>query len=151
MKIKTAAKWAVALALFGSVAGSASAALDPTQLKIVIPADIKWNKGALGDTATLLGDPRKEGELYVQLIKWHPNQSSRPHMHPHDRYITVLEGTFWVNTGPKYDKAGMVPVKPGSWVFHPAGGVHYDGTHEDGALIQVVGIGPGTSIDREEK
>ena len=150
MTMKSVAKWAAALAVFSGAAGTASA-LDPTALRIIPPADIKWNPGTLGDTAALYGDSRKEGDLYVQLIKWHPNQSSRPHSHPHDRYITVLQGTFWVNTGAKYDKAGMVPVKPGSWVFHPANQIHYDGTREDGAMIQVVGIGPGTSIDREEK
>jgi quercetin dioxygenase-like cupin family protein len=150
MTMKSAAKWMAALAVFSAAAGSASA-LDPTQLKIIPPGDIKWNPGTLGDTAALYGDSRKEGEMYVQLIRWHPNQGTRPHSHPHDRYITVLEGTFWVNTGAKYDKASMVPVKPGNWVFHPANGIHYDGTREDGALIQVVGIGPGTSVDREEK
>jgi quercetin dioxygenase-like cupin family protein len=150
MQLKSIAKLG-AVAVLGLSATGASAALDPDALKVIVPKDIQWRPGALGDTALLYGDPTKEGQLYVQLIKWHPNQGTRPHSHPHDRYITVLEGTFWVNTGAKYSRETMVPIKAGNWVFHPANKIHYDGTREDGALIQVVGLGPGTSVDREEK
>ena len=96
-----------------------SADLDPKAIKIQLPKEIKWNKGNGSETATLVGDPSKPG-LYVVLQKWLPHNNSRPHFHPNDRYITVISGTWWVNTGPKYDPDGFKPVPAGSFVVNPA-------------------------------
>ena len=44
-------------------------------------------------TSVLFGDPSKPG-LYGVMTKWLAgNHFSRPHVHPNDRYITVLSGT----------------------------------------------------------
>jgi hypothetical protein len=37
-----------------------------------------------------------------------------PHWHPHDRYVTVLQGTWYTGTGDTFDAARAVPLKPGS-------------------------------------
>jgi hypothetical protein len=89
-----------------------AADLDPKAISIQLPADIKWVKAANGgsEQAVLAGDPAKPG-LYVVLQKWLPHNNSRPHSHPNDRYITVLKGTWWVNTGSNYDPDGMKPVR----------------------------------------
>jgi quercetin dioxygenase-like cupin family protein len=149
MKIKTAAQL-LAFAAF-AVTATAATALDPKSVVVFPSAEVKWATNPNGASATLLGDPRKDGDFYVQVIKWRPGASTRPHSHPHDRWITVLEGTYWVGTGPKYDPSSMVPVKAGSWVFHAANGIHFDGVKEDGATIQIAGVGPATTVDREEK
>ena len=50
-------------------------------------------------TAVMVGDPDKPG-FYVVLTKWlKGHHFSHPHFHPNDRYITVLQGTWWVGTG----------------------------------------------------
>src|SRR5262249_37324350 len=77
----------------------AGAGRDPKAIAIQLPGEIKWVKGNGSESATLGGDPSKPG-LYVVLQKWLPHNNSRPHFHPNDRYITVLSGTWWVNTGP---------------------------------------------------
>src|SRR5262249_36640557 len=84
--------------------GSIQAAdLDPKAINIQLPKDIKWVGTAGGSQqAVLVGDPAKPG-LYVVLTKWLPHNNSRPHSHPNDRFITVLKGTWWVNTGSNYD------------------------------------------------
>lgn len=122
----------------------AAAELDPKAISIQLPADIKWVKGAGSESATLVGDPSKPG-LYVVLQKWLPHNNSRPHFHPNDRYITVLSGTWWVNTGPKYDPDGMKPVPAGSFVTHFAKEVHYDGAKDVECILEIVGMGPATS------
>lgn len=133
-----------------SQASSAPAALDPSGLILTPKDQIKWSGQPGGvRTAVLYGDPSKEG-LYVQLIQWPATANSRPHSHPHDRQITVLEGTWWVGTGAKYSPDTMTPVHVGDTVRHPAGGIHYDGTKGEPALIEVVGMGPGTLIPRED-
>jgi quercetin dioxygenase-like cupin family protein len=131
---------------------AAQAAIDPAAVTITPPDKIPW-KGEPGkvQSAVLAGDPDKEGSLYVMLLKWPPHMTSRPHSHEHDRYVTVLQGVWWVNTGARYDPATMVPIKPGSFVVHTAGGIHYDGAKDEGAVIEVTGIGPAKQIPREEK
>jgi hypothetical protein len=93
----------VAAAAFILVPGHA-AEPDPKIVTYTAPDNIAWRKGRAADTATVQGDPSKPG-IYIQLIKWHPGNMSRPHFHSTDRYITVLSGTWWIGTGPKYDPA----------------------------------------------
>jgi hypothetical protein len=135
------------------VLGSAAAAdLDPKAINIQLPKDIKWVRSANGgaESVTLVGDPSKPG-LYVVLQKWLPHNNSRPHFHPNDRYITVISGTWWVNTGPKYDPDGMKPVPAGSFVTHPGKQIHYDGAKDAECILEIVGIGPATSTGAEAK
>ena len=140
------------LALVASASARAAADLDPKAIAIQIPKDIKWVKNANGgaESAVLVGDPAKPG-LYVVLQKWLPRNNSRPHFHPNDRFITVISGTWWVNTGAKYDPAGMVPVTAGSFVTHYGNQVHYDGARDTECVLQIVGIGPATSTPAEAK
>jgi hypothetical protein len=128
-----------------------AAELDPKAINIQLPKDIKWVKNGTGsEVATLVGDPSKPG-LYIVLQKWLAHNNSHPHFHPNDRYITVLSGTWWVNTGPKYDLAGMKPLPAGSFVVHYGMQIHYDGAKDEDCVLQIVGIGPATSTPAEEK
>lgn len=144
---------AVSMLVVGSGAfGPARAAgeLNPKAITIQMPADIKWTKGNGSESAVLVGDPTKPG-LYVVLQKWLAHNNSRPHFHPNDRFITVISGTWWVNTGPKYDLAGMKPVPAGSFVQHYGKEIHYDGARDEDCVLQIVGMGPATSTPAEEK
>jgi len=127
-----------------------AADLDPKAITIQLPKEIKWTKGNGSEQAVLVGDPSKPG-LYVVLQKWLPHNNSRPHFHPNDRYITVLSGTWWVNTGPKYDPAGFKPVPAGSFVVHTGKEIHYDGAKDEECILQIVGMGPATSTAAEQK
>jgi hypothetical protein len=127
-----------------------AAELDPKAIKIQLPKDIKWTRGNGSETATLVGDPSQPG-LYVVLQKWLPHNNSRPHFHPNDRYITVLSGTWWVNTGAKYDPDGMKPVPAGSFVVHPGKEIHYDGAKDVECVLEIVGMGPATARPAEQK
>ena len=138
------------MVVFASGAVTASADLDPKAISIQLPKEIKWNKGNGSESAVLVGDPAKPG-LYVVLQKWLPHNNSRPHFHPNDRYITVIKGTWWVNTGAKYDPAGFKPVPEGSFVTHTAKEIHYDGAKDEECVLQIVGIGPATSTPAEQK
>jgi hypothetical protein len=139
---------AVAFAAAASI--GAAADLNPKAISIQLPAEITWNKGRGSEQAVLVGDPSKPG-LYVVLQKWLPHNNSRPHFHPNDRFITVISGTWWVNTGAKYDPDGMKPVPAGSFVTHYGKEIHYDGAKDEECVLQIVGIGPATSTAAEEK
>lgn len=124
--------------------------LNPKAIKITLPADIKWTKTAASERAVLYGDPSKPG-YYAELVKWLPHNNSRPHYHQNDRFIQVLSGTWMVQTGAKYDPAGFKPVPAGSFVVHAGKEIHYDGAKDEPALLLISGMGPGTSIQAEEK
>ena len=138
--------------VLGLAAPKLGADLDPKAITIQLPKDIKWVRNAAGsaESVTLVGDPSKPG-LYVVLQKWLPHNNSRPHSHPNDRYITVLSGTWWVNTGPKYDPEGMKPVPAGSFVVHTGKEIHYDGAKDAECVLQIVGMGPATNTPAEAK
>src|SRR5215472_19386253 len=138
-------------AFFIGLASVSAAELDPKAINIQLPKEIKWVKQGQGaEVATLVGDPSKEG-LYVVLQKWLPHNNSRPHFHPNDRFIQVLSGTWWVQTGAKYDPAGFKPVPAGSFVVHTAKEIHYDGAKDEPCLLLISGMGPATSTQAEEK
>lgn len=96
------------------------------------------------------GDPGKPG-IYVIRVRFAPYQTSRPHFHDQDRFVTVIKGTWWVSLGPESDKydtttAHMTPMKAGSFVKHPAGGHHFDGAKAEETIVQIVGMGPVKTI-----
>ena len=129
-------------------------ATEPTSsiININLPKDIKWveNTKAGSAQAVMVGDPAKPG-LYIVLTRWHAHHMSRPHFHPNDRFITVLEGTWWVGTGTKYDPDSTTPVPTGSFVTHFGKGIHYDGAKDADVTLEILGMGPATSTPAEVK
>jgi len=109
---------------------------------------IEWkNPFGVGiEVAVLAGDPNKPGAVYVQRVKFPPGMFSMPHYHPEDRHVTVIKGTWYTGTGETFDPEKVVPLKPGSYMLHPAKAVHWDGAKDEEAIVQIVGIGPGATI-----
>jgi len=137
--------------LFLVLLGPVKADLNPAALAYKLPNQIEWKDTPLGaKMAVMRGDPDKPGP-YIVLIKWGPHQMSRPHFHPNDRFITVLSGTWWVGTGGKFDPESTVPMPAGSFVTHFAKQVHYDGSKDGEAIIEIVGEGPATATPAETK
>ena len=132
-----------------------AAELNPAAVTFKLPDQIEWKTPANGSqgvqNAVLVGDPAKEG-LYMVLTKWLAgNHFSHPHFHPHDRFITVLKGTWWVSTGTKFDPDATVPMPAGSFVTHYGQQVHFDGAKDEDTVLLIVGEGPATSTPAEVK
>jgi hypothetical protein len=133
--------------------GTASAAeLDPKAVIYKLPDQIDLKVTGNGNASTTLaGDPTTTG-LYIVLNKWlKGNHFSKPHFHPNDRFITVLQGTWWVGSGRKWDLNNTVPMRPGTFVTHFGKQVHWDGAKDEDALILIVGEGPATTTRVEEE
>ena len=93
------------------------------------------------EVATLQGDPSKEG-IYVLRIKWPPGIMSKPHKHPEDRHVVVLSGTWYTGTGESV-RTRQGHSDEDRWLHDASkGAVHWDGTREEGAVIQIIGYGP---------
>jgi hypothetical protein len=139
---------AAMFAWLGSVHGGG---LNPAAISITLPKDIKWVEGNGGAAqAIMVGDPAKPG-LYIVLTKWHAHHMSHPHFHPNDRYITVLQGTWWVGTGTKYDPDSTVAMPTGTFVKHVGKQIHYDGAKDEDVTLEILGMGPATSTPAEVK
>jgi hypothetical protein len=64
----------------------------------------------------------------------------------------VLQGTWWVGSGKKFDPANNTVAMPaGSFVTHFGGQVHWDGAKDEDALLLIVGMGPAASTRVEEE
>ena len=142
---------AASLTMFMGLAPVQASEPDPAVMLYKLPNQIEWKGSADGPkNATLYGDPSKPG-LYVVLTKWTPHHMSRPHKHPNDRVIHVISGTWWVGWGPKYDPDSTFPIPAGSAVTHFGNQIHYDGAKDVEAVLEIVGMGPATSVDMEQK
>jgi hypothetical protein len=139
------------LAFMASLATAKAVDLDPKVLAYKLPDQIHWTEDPIGaKMAVVEGDPTKPG-LYIVLVKWTPGHFSHPHFHPNDRFITVLSGTWWVGTGPKFDTNATVPMPAGSFVTHYGKQIHYDGAKDVEATLEIVGEGPATATPAEAK
>ena len=118
--------------------------------KLLDQIDWQGRPGSSSQTANVFGDPSKPG-LYVQLLKRGPDDWSRPHSHPNDRYLTVLKGTMLIGTGTKFEPNNTVSLGPGSMIKDFANQVHYDGTGPEGLILEIIGMGPSAIMPAEAK
>jgi quercetin dioxygenase-like cupin family protein len=122
----------------------ASAALEDDQGFVVIQKEDTGLDAGAGDrikTFLLHGDPSKEG-LYIMRIRFPPGQASRPHSHDQDRFITVIEGTWYAGTQKEFDMDKTVAIEAGGFMKHPAGAVHFDGAKDEAVVVEIRGMGP---------
>jgi len=128
--------------LNASLLGAQDLVADPEGFIIASPADLVPPDG--GRRTTVLGDPNEPG-MYVIRLTFEPGQGSRPHYHSQARYITVIEGTWWVSSGARadvYDPDSMRAVEAGGFLFQPPDGHHYDMAKDEPVTVQIMGLGP---------
>jgi hypothetical protein len=141
------------ISLAGMLSIGSAAELNPAAVVYKLPDQIPWSavdaRGA--QNAVVVGDPGKPG-FYMVYTKWTKgNHFSRPHFHPNDRYIVVLQGTWWVGSGTKFDPANTTAMPAGSFVTHFGKQVHWDGAKDEDAVLLIMGEGPATATAAEEK
>jgi quercetin dioxygenase-like cupin family protein len=139
----------VGFVLSGLAFAALAVALGPSAAQTVrdfiriAPEDVRF-KSPLGigpEQAVLFGDPSKPG-LYVIRVRFPPGAHSNPHFHSRDRHATVIKGVWWNGVGEELDFNKAIPMKAGSYVLHPANGVHWDGAGDDEVVVQIIGEGP---------
>jgi hypothetical protein len=125
----------------------ANAAVDADGFVRIEPDEIVFSGGGefAPSIAVLAGDPEKEG-FYLLRAKFPPSVMSSPHYHSSDRHVTVISGTWYTGTGSTFDRDNTVALGPGSYMMHPAGGIHYDGAKETEVIVEIKGIGPATTV-----
>ena len=140
---------AVVALLAGTTASSQTRSIPLSEFKNIQPEEMTPTRGS---QVVLFGDPNKPG-LYVVQITFKAGTGSRPHFHDQDRLVTVVKGTWYVHLGPESDTYApekMTAMKAGSFVYHQAFGHHYDGAHEEDAVVRIVGMGPVKTVNLEQ-
>ena len=139
----------VALSLFyysSIIAQDNNAGMKHTDKHVMLNAmELKWGDGPPAlpkgiQMAVLEGDPSKEG-MFTLRATVPANYKIPPHWHPTQEHITVLEGTFYMGTGEKFDEAKAMELKPGGFAAMPAKTAHY-AFSKDKCVIQVHAMGP---------
>ncbi len=152
LKLRWHGLFAAPMLVFGLLMPAAGVELDPAALVYRSPDQINWSapSPAGSQNAVLVGDPTKPG-LYVVLTRWLKGAHfSRPHSHPNDRFITVLDGTWWVGSGAAFDPDNSTAMPAGTHVTHFGKQVHWDGAKTEDATLLIFGEGPATSTRVEE-
>jgi quercetin dioxygenase-like cupin family protein len=129
---------------FALVVAPASAQTDAKGFIRMTPEQTEWKDVPNGhgvQMAVVSGDPSQVG-LYVIRVKFPPGVMSSPHFHPEDRHAVVLRGTWYTGTDDSWDPDKTVGLKPGAYMKHPAGAVHYDGAKDEEVIVQIAGFGP---------
>src|SRR5262245_22419652 len=112
---------------------------------MVMPEAIKWGAPPPGlppgaQVAVLDGDPTMAG-LFTIRLKIPANYAVKPHTHPTDEHITVLEGSGYMGMGATYDEKTAKNLMPGSFVVMKTGTIHYLYTKKP-CIVQIHGMGP---------
>ena len=103
-----------------------------------------------GTTLNVAGDPSKPG-IYVIRRRFTPGETSNPHYHDQDRFVTVIKGTWWTDDGNVKRPDRMIAVRTGGFMLHPAGLHHYDGAKDEEVIVQIIGMGPVKTVDVDAK
>ena len=90
--------------------------------------------------AQLLGDS-SHGGAWVDRVKIPGGGRVRAHTHPHDEVVTVIEGTWYLGEGEKFDPAKLKGYPAGSFVVIPAGVPHFLAAKDGPVIVQLSGTG----------
>ena len=123
---------------------------DKSKKEIVglMPEQVQWftpsyyNDGR--QRAHLLGDS-SEGGAWVDRVKIPSSGRVLAHTHPHDEVVTVIQGTWYLGEGEKFDPDKLKGYPAGSFIVIPAGVPHFLAAKDGPVTIQVSGNGKFTT------
>jgi quercetin dioxygenase-like cupin family protein len=125
------------LLAFGAVAANGQAAAKTADLTWG-PAPPAFPAGA--QMAVVSGDPGKPGPFTVQL-SMPDGYKIKPHTHPTAESVTVVDGTFLVGMGDKWDPAKAKPMATGATGAIPANMAHF-AEAKGKTVVQIASTGP---------
>jgi quercetin dioxygenase-like cupin family protein len=115
-----------------------------TQKEVVglTPQQVRWftppyyNDGR--QRAQLFGDSSKGGS-WVDRVKIPGGKRVLAHTHPQDELVTVIEGTWYLGAGERFDAAKLKGYPAGSFIVIPAGVAHFVAAKEESVIVQLSG------------
>ena len=90
--------------------------------------------------ARLLGDS-SQGGAWVDRVKIPAGARVLAHTHPHDEEVTVIEGTWYLGEGERFDPARLKGYPAGSFIVIPAGVPHFVAAKDGAVIVQLSAVG----------
>jgi len=84
------------------------------------------------------GDPDKPGVPFVLRIHMDAGLITLPHTHPEDDNITVVQGSWWLATGSRFNRSALEPMERGTYGLVPKKMAHFAWSKAE-TVIQVHG------------
>ena len=140
--IKLALACLSAAALLGMASLSREEKSETPGHGIIRSADLKWTPIMKGcELAPVNGDPAAEGTEFVLRLKCAAGTKIPVHWHPTDENVTVLQGTFQVGMGERFDASKLESMTPENFASVPKEMRHF-ALSKTATIVQVNGIGP---------
>ena len=109
-------------------------AITPEQVRWFTPSYYKDGR----QRAQLLGDS-SQGGAWVDRVKIPAGNHALAHTHAQDEVVTVIEGTWYLGEGERFDPAKLKGYPQGSFIVIPAGVPHFVAATEGDVTVQVNG------------
>jgi quercetin dioxygenase-like cupin family protein len=119
---------------------------DTNEKKIIAltPLQVRWFKPPYytdgRERAQLLGDS-SQGGAWIDRVKIPAGKRVLAHTHPQDEPVTVIEGTWYLGEGTKFDSTKLKAYPAGSFILIPAGVAHFVAANDGAVIIQLSGNG----------
>ena len=110
----------------------------------ITPAHVRWFTPPYykdgRQRAQLLGDSSQDG-AWVDRVKIPAGGRVLAHTHPHEELVTVIEGTWYLGEGERFDPAKLKGYPAGSFIIIHAGVPHFVAAKEGSVIVQLNGTG----------
>lgn len=127
---------AMAWAMAPDVTTGRVVGLTPEQVRWFTPA--YYHDGR--QRAQLFGDS-SGGGAWIDRVKIPGGGRVLAHTHPQDELVTVIEGTWFVGEGERFDPARLKGYPAGSFVVIPGGVPHFVAASNGTVIVQLSGVG----------
>jgi len=110
----------------------------------ITPSQVRWFTPPYytdgRERAHLLGDSSQDG-AWIDRAKIPAGKRVLAHTHPQDEPVTVIEGTWYLGEGTKFNSANLKAYPAGSFILIPAGVPHFVTATDSDVIIQLSGNG----------
>jgi quercetin dioxygenase-like cupin family protein len=135
---------AAAVAIVVAVIASSTSLADQSKREIVgrTAEEVRWftppyyHDGR--QRAQLVGDS-SQGGTWIDRVKIPGGARVLAHTHTQDELVTVIEGTWYLGEGAKFESAKLKGYPAGSFIIIPAGIPHFVAAKESTVVVQVSG------------
>jgi quercetin dioxygenase-like cupin family protein len=120
--------------------------LSQNQTKVIgiTPKQVRWFTPPYytdgRQRAQLYGDSNGDGE-WVDRVKIPAGGKVLAHTHPHDELVTIIEGTWYLGEGKKFDITKLRGYPAVSFIIIPAGVPHFAAAKDGSVVVQLIGKG----------
>ena len=120
------------------------AEMSKKEVVAVTPSEVRWFTPSYytdgRERAHLLGDSSQDG-AWIDRVKMPAGTHVRAHTHPKDELVTVIEGTWYLGEGTKFNSTNLKGYPPGSFIVIPAGVPHFVAATDGIVIVQLSGNG----------